>query len=471
MKIKFGTSGWRDIIADGFTFENVRRVSKAIATFLLSRHDSPEVIVGFDTRFMTEKFAEVVSGVLTANGVRVHLCEEPVPTPVISHAIISQRLSGGVNITASHNPPEYCGIKFNPESGGPALPEVTEEIERLIDKIQAEGENITYISLSEAHSSGRLTVARPKEAYLSYLEKLVDFTAIKKAELNVVVDLLYGTAKGYLDEILKRHGLKVKVLHDYRDPYFGGHRPEPDGRRLGELGERVRATGAYLGLATDGDADRFGIVDDEGNAVSPNEFIALVAEHLYTFKGLKGPVGRSIATSKAIEIVAAEHGEVCTVTPVGFKFLGPLAAEKGYVVVGEESGGLTIQNHVAEKDGILACLIALEMVALQGKPLSEIRRDFRRKYGEFYTERIDLELMSEEEKSRILEKFAGIGSSFAGLKVMDSNRIDGYFYAFENADSWLLARPSGTEPVIRVYLESRDLETFKKLKEEVLKQL
>jgi len=469
MKIKFGTSGWRDVIADGFTFENVRKVSKAISLYLSSKHEQPKVVLGYDTRFMTEHFAEVVAGVLTANGVSVHLCEKPTPTPVISHAVVSQRLSGGVNITASHNPPEYCGIKFNPETGGPALPKVTEEIERLIEEIQNRGEKIVYIDLDEARSKGLLVTIDPKESYFESLKKVVDLSAIGKTDLKVVVDLLYGTSIGYLDEILIRHGVKTEVIHNYRDPYFGGYRPEPDTRRLKELAGKVRETGAGLGIATDGDADRFGIVDDKGEIVSPNEFIALVAEHLYEFKGLKGPVGRSIATSRAVEAVAVEHGETCTITPVGFKFLGPLATEKGYVVVGEESGGLTIQNHVAEKDGILACLLALEMVAIQGKPLSEIRKAFRRKYGHFHSERIDLELKSSKEKNSILEKFGHINTKFAGLKIEERNRLDGYFYAFEEAGSWLLARPSGTEPVIRVYIESKEIRTLEKLKEEVLK--
>jgi len=469
VKIKFGTSGWRDIIADGFTFENVRKVSKAISLYLSSKHDRPKVIVGYDTRFMAERFAEVVAGVLTADGVSVQLCEKPTPTPVISHAIVSQQLSGGVNITASHNPPEYCGIKFNPETGGPALPEVTGEIERLIEEIQNRREEIIYSSLDEARSKGLLITTDPKESYFESLKKVVDFSAIGRAGLKVIVDLLYGTSIGYLDEILARHGVEIEVVHNHRDPYFGGYRPEPDTRRLGELASRVSEAEADIGVATDGDADRFGIVDDRGDIVPPNEFIALVAEHLYEFKGLKGPVGRSIATSRAVEAVAIEHGEACTVTPVGFKFLGPLAAEEGYVVVGEESGGLTIQDHVAEKDGILACLLALEMVAIQGKPLSEIRKTFRQKYGHFHSERIDLELKSSEEKNAILENIGRINTEFAGLKVAESSQLDGYFYAFEEAGSWLLARPSGTEPVIRVYIESKEIQILEKLKEEVLK--
>jgi len=303
------------------------------------------------------------------------------------------------------------------------------------------------------------------------IRKSVDFERIKRVGLTVVADLLYSAAVGYLDTFVKELAAEYEVIHDYRDPYFGGGRPEPDEGRMRMIGETVKDRKWMVGIAVDGDADRFGIVDDEGDFVKPNEVIALLADHLYRNRGLKGPVARSIATSHALDRVARAFGEDVMETPVGFKFLGPLLMQQGVVIAGEESGGLSIVDHVPEKDGILADLLVLEMIAYEGKRLSEIRKEFRERYGELYNTRIDLEVEDASQRDELVERFRHIGDEFAGLKVTGRDEMDGVRYTFDAPDTWLLARPSGTEPLVRVYIESGDQRIFRNLISEVKKMV
>lgn len=460
MKIRFGTSGWRAIISDEFTFKNVRIVSQAIADYV-KKANGKRLIVARDTRFMTERYARLVAEVLTANGIKVFMPENPTPTPVVSFTIRHHRLDGGINITASHNPPEYCGIKFNPADGSPAPPEVTQQIESIIASL--EESKVSTMSLVEANRKDLLEIFDPKPDYLNALAKIIDFDTIKKAKLKVIVDLMYGTAMGYLDELCSKLVADIDVFHNYRDPYFGGDRPEPDEERLALLANRVKSKGWDVVLAVDGDADRFGIVDDEGRYVKANEVIALLAHHLYKNKNMKGPVARTVATSHAVDEVAKAFGEKVVETPVGFKFLASVLLNDKAVIAGEESGGLSIANHVPEKDGILACLLILEMIAREGKPLSQIRKEFREQYGNFLNSRVDFELSSDEEKNKLFEKFENLEQYSKDLKVTSSDRVDGLRYFFDMPGSWLLVRVSGTEPVIRVYFEAKDEPTYQKL--------
>ncbi len=470
MGIKFGTSGWRGIISDDFTFENVRAVAQAIAEHLKERgKTSNGVIVARDTRFMTERYAAIISEVLTGNGIKVFVPEKPTPTPVVSYTILDSKLDGGINVTASHNPPEYCGVKFNPDSGGPALPDVTKDIEEKIGLVKEGKIEVKTMDLKEASASGLFEIIDPLPGYMKALSEKVDLERIKRAGLKVVADIMFGAAIGYLDTIVKEISADYEILHDYRDPYFGGGRPEPDENRMGILGDTVSDKRWDVGIAVDGDADRFGIVDDTGDFVKPNEVIALLAHHLYTNKNLRGPVARSIATSHALDNVAKSFGEDTIETPVGFKFLGPLITEKNAVIAGEESGGLSVQGHVPEKDGILADLLVLEMIAYEGKLLSEIREDFKKKYGEFHNTRLDLELEDLRSKDEIMEKFRHISDRFGGLEIVYRDEIDGVRYSFSAPNTWLLARPSGTEPVIRVYIESQDAKVFRNLISETKK--
>lgn len=460
MKIKFGTSGWRAIISDQFTYSNVKIVSQAIAEYV-KKTGGKTLIVARDTRFMTEHYAQLVAQVLTANGIKVLMPENPTPTPVVSFAIRHYKLSGGINITASHNPPEYCGIKFNPADGSPAPPEVTKEIETLIEKIDEK--KIPMITIREASSKDLFEIFEPKAEYIKSIAQKIDLERIKLAGLKAIVDLLYGTSTGYLDELCRSICSEVDVVHNYRDPYFGGYRPEPDEDRLREFAEKVKNRGWDIVVATDGDADRFGIVDDNGEYVKPNEVIALLAHHLYTHRNLKGPVARTIATSHAVDSVAHTFNQKILETPVGFKFLANMLLSENAVIAGEESGGLTIQGHTPEKDGILACLLVLEMIAYERKSLSQIRKDFRKNYGDFFNTRIDFELSSEEEKQELLSRFKNMKDYLLGIKIVSQDSIDGTRYFFDKSGAWVLARASGTEPVVRIYLEAKDLQTFQSM--------
>lgn len=460
MKIKFGTSGWRAIISDQFTFSNVKIVSQAIAEYI-KKVGGKTLIVARDTRFMTEHYAQLVAQVLTANGIKVLMPENPTPTPVVSFAIRQYKLAGGINITASHNPPEYCGIKFNPADGSPAPPEVTKEIETLIEKIDEK--KIPMISLREASAKELFEVFEPRTDYMKAIAQKVDLERIKSAGLKVIADLLYGTSIGYLDELCKFVCGEFDVVHNYRNPYFGGDRPEPDEDRLRDLAEKVKNRGWDIVVATDGDADRFGIVDDNGEYVKPNEVIALLAHHLYTHRNFNGPVARTIATSHAIDSVAQAFKQKVLETPVGFKFLANVLLSENVVIAGEESGGLTIQGHTPEKDGILACLLVLEMIAYERKSLSQIRKDFRKNYGEFFNTRIDFELSDEQEKQELLTKVRNIKDYLVGIKIVDQDSIDGLRYFFDKPGAWILARASGTEPVVRIYFEAKDPQTFQSM--------
>ncbi len=461
--IKFGTSGWRDIIAEGFTVENVRIVTQAIADYINSKGTaSSGMVVGYDTRFQSEYFARRAAQVLAANGIKCFFSDRDCPTPAVSFEILRRKTSGGINITASHNPPEYSGIKFSPDWGGPALPETTKEIENRANALMAKPV-VKEISFDEAKNNGlveEISISRP---YLEQLRKTIDFAVIQQKMPRIAVDPIYGTARGYLDKLLKGVGLDVTVLHDRRDPYFGGHRPEPAEEYLEEL-TRIVVGGDYkLGLATDGDADRFGIVDEEGEFITPNELISLAFDYLCRVRGWQGGAARSVATTHLIDRVAKLHGREVYETPVGFKFIGELISEGKIAIGGEESAGMSIKGHVPEKDGILACLLALEMVCREGISLRKQLGKLFEKTGKVLTRRVNINL-TDALKERFKEKLALSPESFAGHKVVKSVTIDGHKFVLDDG-SWLLMRLSGTEPVVRLYVEANcadDLEALSK---------
>jgi phosphoglucomutase len=446
--IHFGTSGWRGIIAEDFTFANVQLASSAIAQHLLSQSGKPRVIVGYDTRFLSEKFAATVSEMLASHGVETWNCAGPDPTPALSHEIIHSRLNGGINITASHNPAEYNGLKFSGADGAPAMPEITKEIERLAERIAA-GE----FSLKGPMFTAPLTrPADPKPAYLAALRKKIDFDVIAKAKLKVAYDPLYGAGKGYLDGLLREGGATVHAIHDYRDVLFAGTGPDPSQQNLAELAELVKREHCSAGLSTDGDADRFGFVDADGTWIHPNYVLALLADYLIEVRRIPGGVGRSVATTHLIDSVAKHHGVPVYQTPVGFKYLGELIKEDKIVLGGEESAGMSIRGHLPEKDGILACLLVAEMVAQRGLTLKQQIDELFKKVGPCFTVRINLALAPDVQK-RLAAKLKQDYDKFDGRKVSKLDRMDGLKMIHEDG-SWVLMRPSGTEPVVRVYCEA-----------------
>ncbi len=450
--ITFGTSGWRAVLGEDFTFRNVRIVCQAIAQVLRQeKHEQRGVLIGYDARFLGEQFARAAAEVFAAHGMPVLMCDRETPTPTISYHILRQNLAGGVNISASHNPPEYNGIKFTPEWGGPALPETTQAIERRILPL-LHGEQVKWLPWERAEQKGVVRMFDPCPDYLAALEKHIDVDVIAQADLRVVMDPLYGTARGYLDAFLRKAGAKLAVLHYWRDPYFGGVGPDPTLHATAELRETVKKKAAHVGLATDGDADRFGIVDQDGTFIAPDIVLALLVDYMATTRQWTGRIGRSVATTHLIDRVANLHGMGVQETPVGFKYLGELLS-KGELRMGvEESAGLSIQEHVPEKDGILACLLVAEMIARTRNTLKALTEDLFHRVGPVFSRREDRPFTASM-RDTLLKIQQNPPSSFAGKSVQTVNALDGCKLLLEDG-SWFLFRPSGTEPLVRCYAEA-----------------
>lgn len=450
--IKFGTSGWRAVLGEDFTFRHARIVVQAIAQVLRQGKKGQQgVIIGHDSRFMGEQFARSASEVMAAHGIPVLLCDRETPTPTISAQILHHHLAGGINISASHNPPEYNGIKFTPDWGGPALPETTQAIEQRIAPL-LHGEHVKWIPYEQAQKNGMVRELDARPEYFTLLEKHVDTDTIRNANMRIVMDPLYGTSRGYLDEFLRKAGAKMAVLHYWRDPYFGGLTPEPNKKTTSELQKTVLQEQAQLGLATDGDADRFGIVDDDGTFIDPNLIIALLLDYLASTRGWSGKVGRSIATTHLVDRVAAYHGLAVEETPVGFKFLGALLSEKAIMMGGEESAGLSVQGHVPEKDGILACLLVAEMVGRTGKSVRALAAELTNRVGLVCTRREDVRI-ADGMRDHLEHVKRNPPQQLAGQSIREVKTVDGCKLLLEDG-SWFLFRPSGTEPLVRCYGES-----------------
>jgi phosphoglucomutase len=446
--IKFGTSGWRGIIADDFTAANVRLAAAAIAQYLLSKKGRPHVIVGYDTRFMSERFADAAAETLASHGLEVFACSRPDPTPAISHEILHRRHDGGINMTASHNPAEYHGLKFSSADGAPALPEVTKEIERLVGRI-LEGE---FSVKGPKFAAPLRHPADPRPAYLENLRSKVDLRAIAAVKLKIAYDPLYGTARGYLNDLLEEAGANITTIHDFRDVMFSGAGPEPSEQNLAELVQLVREKKYDVGLSTDGDADRFGVVDADGTWIQPNYVLALLADYLIEVKKVPGGIGRSVATTHLMDAVARHHGVPVYETPVGFKYVGELIKQDKIALGGEESAGLSIRGHLPEKDGVLACLLVAEAVARRGRTVKQQLEDLFKKVGAFYPVRVNLHLKPEVQK-KLAEKLKRDYDKFDSRKVVRTDRTDGLKMICDDG-SWVLMRPSGTEPVVRLYCEA-----------------
>jgi phosphoglucomutase len=456
--IHFGTSGWRGVIADDFTFAGVRRASAAIAGHVCAQKKNPKLVVGHDTRFFSPEFARTAAGVLRKNGCGIVFCPEPTPTPVLAHAIIHNKLDGGVNITASHNPAEYNGLKFSGPDGGPALPDITKDIEKRAAALADDDGHFQEI----ADDFERVD---PRGPYFAQLKKMIRFDVLAKAKGNFAYDALHGCGAGWLDRILTDHGMTVESIRTRRDVLFDGSGPDPSEENLAPLKKLVLEKKSLAGLATDGDADRFGILDRDGTFVQPNHILGLVFDYLLETRGEKLGASRSVATTHLIDAVARLHGVKAYETPVGFKYVGPLLRAGKIALGGEESAGMTIHGHLPEKDGILACLLVAEMIAARQKSLGDQLRDlFRRVGAEYWPVRENLHLPAEAQAKlpkRLLENF----SEFAGHKVAKIDRTDGLKLIFDDS-SWILMRPSGTEPVVRIYTEAANLTAAKKLAEE-----
>lgn len=451
--IKFGTSGWRAILCDDFTFHNVAVVARAIADHLRATGQCGRgVLVGHDNRFMGEHFARVACEVLAAAGVPSLWTDRPVPTPVFSFDILKNELDGAINFTASHNPPEWSGLKFSPSWGGPALPETTSDIERRANALLALGEP-PRMDFQEALGKGLVTRHDPRPAYLARIRELVDLDLLRQKGFKVAVDPLFGTAVGYLDYLLTEAGCTVTQIHAEPDPRFGGRPPEPSEANIPELIGMVAHDDSYLlGLSTDGDADRYGLIDRGGVFIEPNYFLALLFDYLVRERGYEGGAARSVATTHLVDAVARDLGRPVFETPVGFKFIGDLIRRGEVAVGGEESAGLSVRGHTPEKDGILACLLAAEMVARRGKPLAVQLEELYARVGRVLTRRENFHLTPAQEAA-LPCKLAALPACFAGVCVAQVITIDGVKMILEDG-RWLLVRKSGTEPVARLYAEA-----------------
>ena len=464
--IKFGTSGWRDIIARDFTFANVQLATQGIADYLKSELANPDspihgrkpvVILGHDTRFLGPEFSLAAAEILAANGIEPLLCDRDTPTPVIAHTIRHRRAIGGINMTASHNPAEYQGLKFSTYNGAPATPEVTKQIEANIVELQSGKWSFKGVPIG-SFAAKRIN---PLPDYIKQINKLINFAVIKKAKLKVAVDLCYGTGHGYLDALLAKAGARVTLFHNELNPLFGGHHPEPNAANMAGVSKFVRSGKAQIGLGLDGDADRFGIVDKDGTWLAPNQVLALALYHLKKNRKWTGAVVRTVPTSHQVDAVAELLGVKVHETPVGFKYIGALMESEPIIVGGEESGGLSVKGHVPEKDGILACLLMAELVATEKKSLGQILKELAKQTGEFYSDRINVSF-APEKKDALLAKLAGGLSSIGAFKVEKFITTDGYKFLLPNHE-WVAFRASGTEPLIRCYLEAKSRANLKKL--------
>lgn len=459
-KIQFGTDGWRGIIADDFTFANVCKATRAIASYLETAYskDRP-VLVAYDTRFLADQFASTAASVLADLGWTVKIVDRDCPTPVIAYNAKILNSAGALMFTASHNPAPYCGIKYIPDYAGPATPEITDTIVANIEGASdapPKGSNAEKISTFD-----------PKPEYLKFIYTLLDVERIRSAGLKVKYDALYSTSRGYLDTVLEHCGCTTESFHTYRDVLFGGGMPEPKGEQLVELVEAVKKDKADLGLATDGDSDRFGIVDEQGNVLTPNTVLLLLARHLVKNKGKNGAIVRTVATTHLLDNLAGKYGLQIYETAVGFKYIGAKMRETTVLIGGEESGGLSIIGHIPEKDGILADMLVAEAIAYEGKPLSQLVEEaIAEADGPLYNKRLDLHL-EDAHKAAVIESFTkNPPAEVAGIKVKEIGRKDGIKLYLEEG-SWILLRPSGTEPLMRVYLETNTPEKVTQIAEKM----
>ena len=469
MPIHFGTDGWRAVISDTFTFHNLRLVSQAIADAIRSNAwnngypvgdhvDADKMVVGFDTRFLSDRYAVDVARVLAANGYTVYLAQADAPTPAISYTVKKLGAIGGVMITASHNAPRYNGIKLKAAYGGSATSEQCRRVEVYLNDNEERGRGPNLMDYENARSMGLIKRFNPLPDYYDHLRSLIDFDIIADKPQRVVVDPMYGSGRGVIKGILKGTGCEVKEIRGEMNPGFGGVHPEPIGQHLGVLAAAISTHMGDFGLATDGDADRIGAMDERCNFVDPHKIMALTFKHLVEKRGWRGPVVRTVSTTRMIDRLALEYDLPVYETPVGFNYIAEHMLREDILVGGEESGGISFRGHIPEGDGTLMGLMLIEMVASSGGSLYDLVDELVQSVGPAFYERKDMRLNRPVSKQRMKDHLLNNSpTSIGGEKVIEIQTTDGVKYILSD-DSWLLIRPSGTEPVLRVYAEGRDQE-------------
>lgn len=457
--IKFGTDGWRDIISDNFTFKNVRIVSQAIADYFNEITENPSIVVGYDTRFLSRKYAQLVSEVMAGNKINVIFSDRPSPTPMTSYCIKSNDLTGGVMITASHNPAEFNGIKVKANYAGSATPEITDRIEQNLNKKKP-----VIKDFKQAKEERLVNVNNISENYIKFIRSYLDLELFEESnfDFKVAVDVMYGTANHFFDMILENKGLTFKILHGDINPSFGNINPEPIPENLKQLSEELRKGNYDIGIAVDGDSDRVGAMTSEGEFITPGWILSMLLLHYIEDKGKSGKVVKTISNSSLIEKIAQKYNLELEETPVGFKHICKIMQEDEVMLGGEESGGIGFSNYIPERDGILAGLLLLEMIAYKGENISEIKREVEEEYGKYEYSRIDLKY-PEEKKKPLFEKLDKEPfKKLKGIKIINVKSYDGRKFICKD-DSWLLFRLSGTEPKLRVYSEAHSKERVDEL--------
>ncbi len=458
--IKFGTSGWRAVMGSEFTFSNVRIVVQAISNYLKRRFPGRpiSVVVNYDTRFLSERFANEAAKILSHNQIQTLLSDRDAPAQAQALQIIKRKAQAGINFTASFNPPQYNGLKLNLETGAPALPIETDKIEEEIRRLAESPASIPSYPRREFVQKIDL-----QSDYLEFVQKKIDFASIRKSKLRIGVDLLYGTSREYLDEILEENEIPVEEIHGYVDPYFGGITPSCSEQNLRELRKLVREKECDLGIATDADGDRFGILDQNGRFVVQNIILSLLLDYLVRVKGWRGGIARSVSTTHLIDRVARRFGLPLFKTPVGFKYIADLFLRRRIIFGGEESACIAVKSHLPEKDGIFAGLLVAEMMAVTGMDLTGLRQEFFREYGRMVSGQRSFPLQPRSERV-LKELIINPPENLGGRRVVGVERVDGIKFDFDG-DDWLLLRLSGTEPLIRCYAEANSKAELEKLLE------
>jgi alpha-D-glucose phosphate-specific phosphoglucomutase len=460
--IKFGTDGWRAVIAEDFTFANVRACAQGVADYLNQQNlSSKGLIIGYDTRFASEDFASASAEVITANGIKVYLCSKPAPTPVISYDVTSLQAAGAIIITASHNPGNWNGFKYKDSTGASAPTELAAEIEKRTNHALSTG-TIKRLHLSDGLNSGMLNYLDPIPIYFEQIKRLIDPSVLSQNQLNIIVDSMYGAGIGYFKALLGKGKMKIAEINAERNPIFPGIQPEPIAKNLTRLSELMLEKKADVGLATDGDADRIGIVDEKGNFLNPHQVFALLTLYFLEVHGERGPIIKSLCSTDMLYRLGELFDVPVYETKVGFKYVAPLMLEKDAFIGGEESGGYGFRGHVPERDGILAGLYFLDFMIKTDKTPSQLLEYLYSKVGPHYYDRFDFHI-SPDQRQTLLDKLnKGSVESIAGIKVAGLNKTDGFKYILED-DSWLLLRFSGTEPLIRIYSESHSPQQVQQL--------
>jgi len=464
-QIHFGTDGWRGVIAEDFTFENVRLVARAIARYLIANEDSQHgLVLGYDCRFLSDHFAEAAAGIIAACGIPVRLSQSYAPTPAIAFAVRNQKAAGAIVITASHNPWQWNGVKFKASYGGSAGPEVTRKIEaEIADLMNAAraGVPLQPATQEEQLRSNKVSREDLVEPYLQHVESVVDLKAVARCNFLLVVDPMYGASRRYMARLLERAGVRCREIHGEANPMFGGINPEPIEPHIEELRRAVKESHANAGLATDGDADRVGAIDASGQFIDSHQIFSILLRYLVEVRGLTGGVAKTFSATKLVDKLAAKFSLPLYETPVGFKHICDLMLSKKILIGGEESGGIGIPELGGpERDGLLNAVLLAEAMAYYGKSLGELVEELHKEFGPHHYGRIDLELRPGQ-KERAMEEVSQPGlDHFVGFGILKKEDMDGIKMYLDNG-AWLLVRPSGTEPLLRIYAESDSMDTVR----------